>query len=364
MSKAIKNKNILISGFYGFGNAGDEAILYSMVSSFKKEMPDIAISVLSHKEITELKPFGVKFINRKNYFEIIAAMLKTSLFISGGGGLIQDITSVRSIKYYLGLINLAKLLGKKVLIYAQGIGPVITEEGKKRTKDTLNKVDSITIRDEYSKWLLGSLGVKQNNIEVTADPVLTLSGDADITDLCQKYGILPADINLGISIRPWRTDCTDALAEFLTELNKNRPDIKQYLLPFQLSQDLAECARLEKKLNHKVAIINEQLSTLQLLTLISKFNYIIAMRLHAAIMASVKNIPALGIVYDPKVKNFFSLTDLPSVELEEVSADLLKTNFDYIIKNEQDIKIKLKNNIEGLKTKADKNVEIVKQLLK
>lgn len=357
-------KNILISGFYGFGNAGDEAILYSMVSSFKKEMPDVNISIYSYKEINELKPFNVKFINRKNYFEIIAAMLKTDLFISGGGGLIQDITSVRSIKYYLGLIKLAKLFGKKVLIYAQGIGPIVTKEGKKLTKNILNKVDYITVRDEYSKELLAELGVKQDFIEITADPVLILSDKSNISDLLKKYDIDWKNINLGISIRPWKINYIDALAEFLTELNKNRPDIKQYLLPFQLSQDLAECINLQQKLKHKTIIIDEPLSTTRLLNLISAFDYILAMRLHAAIMASLSHIPVLGIVYDPKVKSFLSLAGMEALDIEKLDKDLLKNKFDYIINNSSNIKIKIKDNVEKLKAKAQKNVEAVKDMLK
>lgn len=358
-----KSKNIFISGFYGFGNAGDEAILYSMVSSFKNQMPDIEISILVNKEINELKNFGVKFISRQNYVAIIKAMLETDLFISGGGGLIQDITSIRSIEYYLGLINSAKLLGKKVIVYAQGIGPVTTPKGKKLTKNILNKVDYITVRDEYSKELLAELGVTQKNIEITADPVLALSGSVDVADLCKKYNISYENINLGLSIRPWKTNRTDVLAEFLTNLNKERPDIKQYLLPFQLSQDSDECLKLQAKLKHETILINECLSTMRMLTLISKFNYIIAMRLHAAIMAAVNNIPALGIVYDPKVKNFFSLAGLPSLELESLNTDLLKTKFDYIIKNNNEIKTTLKSNTLILKDKALRNVEVIKEIL-
>lgn len=357
------NKNILISGFYGFGNAGDEAILYAMVKSFKDALPDIGITVLSHKNIEELSPFNIKFVPRKNYFAIIKAMLGADLFISGGGGLIQDITSIRSIKYYLGLINLAKLLGKKTLIYAQGVGPVETAQGKKLTAKTLNKTDYITVRDEYSKNLLLELGVKEKLIEVTADPVLTLDKKADISDILNKYGLNDKNMKLGVSIRPWPGNHLPKIAEFLNLLNRKNPKIKQFLMPFQRSQDLEECKKLKSMLNHNAVIIDENLTTLRLLALISRFDCVIAMRLHAAIMAAVNCVPSLGLIYDPKVRNFFKLAQMPAIALDIINVNLLNENLKYLLEHGKEIKEKLKNNLIILKGKAEKNIEAVKMLI-
>ncbi|MFH1454257.1 MAG: polysaccharide pyruvyl transferase CsaB [Armatimonadota bacterium] len=364
MDNTYKNKNILISGFYGFGNAGDEAILYSMVTSFRKLMPEAGISVLSNGKIDELSDYNVNFVNRKNYFSILKAMFTTTLFISGGGGLIQDITSVRSIRYYLNLINLAKLFRKKVMVYAQGIGPVDTDEGKKLTSETLNRVDYITVRDEASKELLLNLGLNEKLIEVTADPVLMLEGQTDITNILSKYDINKDNVNLGIAVRPWGVDYLDKLASFLNNINKKYPDIKQYLLPFQLSTDLEQCLKLKEKLVFDAIVINEKLSTLQLLSLISNFNYMAAMRLHAAIMGAVNSIPSLGIIYDPKVKSFFELMNLPSVDIKRMELNLMDEKFDYLLKNNEQVKKNLKENVSSLKKKACKNNEIVMDLLK
>lgn len=358
------NKNILISGFYGFGNAGDEAILYSMVKSFKKELPDVTISVLSAAPIEELVPFGVNFVPRKNIFAIFKAMLKADLFISGGGGLIQDVTSLKSIKYYLGLINMAKLFGKKVLIYAQGIGPVNTPIGKKLARKTLNKADYITVRDEYSKEFLENLGLKNTLIEVTADPVVLLDEKKDITPLLNKYGISKTNINLGVSIRPWTVDYLPKVAGFLGELWKKHPEIRQYLIPFQISQDMEFCLKLQGMLSHKTEIISEKLNTQELVNLISNFDYVIAMRLHAAIMAAANNIPAVGLIYDPKVKSFFELVKLPAIGLSSLEGSLLNDKFEYLTQNKEKIKTALANIVSVLKGKAKRNVEVVKQLLR
>ncbi|PKP54929.1 polysaccharide pyruvyl transferase CsaB, partial [Candidatus Atribacteria bacterium HGW-Atribacteria-1] len=132
MKKSKTMAKIMISGYYGFNNTGDEAILKSMVGAFKEKIPQIKITVLSHNPLQTSRTYQVKAINRLHLISIICCLRNVNLFISGGGGLLQDSTGKGwSILYYLGLILAAKIVKAPVMIYAQGIGPVNKQINKK-----------------------------------------------------------------------------------------------------------------------------------------------------------------------------------------------------------------------------------------
>jgi len=115
---------VVISGYYGFGNVGDEAVLEALVSGLKKWFPACEITVLSALPQNPSTQNNTRTIYRYDLIEIFRAIQRSDLLISGGGTLLQDVTSRRSLWYYLGIILLAKCLNKKVVILAQGFGPI------------------------------------------------------------------------------------------------------------------------------------------------------------------------------------------------------------------------------------------------
>src|SRR5256712_6245074 len=131
----------------------------------------------------------------------LRALPGADLFISGGGSLIQDVTSARSALYYLGLLGLATVLARATVVYAQGIGPL--RRGWLRTLATgvLNRVTLITVRDEDSRRLLQELAVRRP-VQVVADPAFALEPvpAAEVRDL---VGV-PGAPRIGVALRPWR----------------------------------------------------------------------------------------------------------------------------------------------------------------
>ena len=115
--------NILISGYYGFDNIGDESILRTLVTSLRERIPNCSLTVLSHDPAATREKYGVEAVERMSPLAIARAVRRCDMLISGGGSLLQDVTSSKSLHYYLAIIRFAQLLGKKVLIYSQGIGP-------------------------------------------------------------------------------------------------------------------------------------------------------------------------------------------------------------------------------------------------
>ena len=131
------------------------------------------ITVLSAQPRTDNGRAWVRAVHRTRQ-QIVPALRRADLFISGGGGLLQDATSSRSLLYYLGLLRLARLLGCKTMVYANSIGPIRRQRNQRLTANILKKTDYITVRDQLSLQLLANLGVQGPPMKLTADPVLLL----------------------------------------------------------------------------------------------------------------------------------------------------------------------------------------------
>ena len=123
---AEDSKNVfLISGYYGFGNSGDEAILQAVYANIQSVMDgNVEISVLSNEPEETRRRYGYHTTHRFHFRSVLQAIRKCDVLVSGGGSLLQDRTSTRSLLYYLSIIYLSELMGKKVMLYANGIGPV------------------------------------------------------------------------------------------------------------------------------------------------------------------------------------------------------------------------------------------------
>ena len=118
--------DIVISGYHGFANSGDEALLWAILNTLKQKSPDISVTVLSKTPEETARDYGVKSVNRYNFFKIKKEMKQAKMLIFGGGSLLQDVTSSKSLKYYLMIIALAERCGLKTMLYANGIGFVMT----------------------------------------------------------------------------------------------------------------------------------------------------------------------------------------------------------------------------------------------
>ena len=165
--------HIVLSGYYGFDNVGDEAILLSIITALRKSQPDVVLTVLSNNPEKTAKTYDVQAVNRWQLKEISRVLKKADGFISGGGSLLQDQTGMKTIPYYCIIMRIAKFHKTPVFVYAQGMGPINHPLSRMITKSTLNKVAKITLRDEASKKLLEEIGVK-GAMKLVPDPVMGL----------------------------------------------------------------------------------------------------------------------------------------------------------------------------------------------
>lgn len=316
---------IVVSGYFGFNNIGDEAILMSFINSVKRDVKNVEITVLSKNPKETSETYGVKSIDRMNIIQILKELNRADLFVSGGGSLLQDVTSAKSLYYYLTLINIAKkICKKKVMIYAQGIGP-IQKSRQKYTATVLNTVDTITVRDKGSYEFLKFIGVNKN-ITLTADSVFLMPEADKKIDLKLLYNlnISRNKTNIAIVIRPWKEMDDKIKSEIIKFAQKiDTQKINLILLPFYFDADKKINLDIYEKISDKIFFVDKKLTIEEMLSVIANTDITISMRLHGLIFATLNLSYPLGISYDPKVKDFLSSMNLNCMDVEEINADKL-----------------------------------------
>lgn len=322
----------VICGAYGKGNAGDDAILMCMLRQLRMQDPDLPITVMTRDPQQTALLTGVSTIH---IFDILSAwrvMKKSSLYISGGGSLIQNATSNRSLLYYLFSIRQAKWAGCRVMIYGCGIGPVNGEENRKRTARILEtSVDLITLRDPESLRTLRSFGVTGPKTQVTADPALLMEGDDKAAvRILRSNGLDPEGRYCLFVLRPW--DVTrERLADIAAAADYCRE--KYGLMPLFYT---LEPGRDDEITRATAELVKAPCRVLPPVTdgtvlcgLIGRMELVVSMRLHALIFACAQQTKVAAISYDPKVTGFMNYLGSEScVELSDASGKAIKDMID------------------------------------
>lgn len=197
---------VVVSGYYGFGNTGDEAVLRGLITALRRA-GSVEITVLSGNPQETQALHGVEAVDRYSLAAIWKAFRRADLVISGGGGLLQDRTSARSSLYYLAVIVLAAAAGKPVYVYGQGVGPLRRRWLRRAAGAVLRRARGIGVRDEASRELLEACGIPASCVHVTADAAFALeTPDPEQTkQALEAIGVAPGEPLIGVVWR-WPLD--------------------------------------------------------------------------------------------------------------------------------------------------------------
>jgi polysaccharide pyruvyl transferase CsaB len=328
---------LLLSGYFGFGNLGDEAIFEAMVTALRKACPEVRLSALTH-DVTRAESFGVTSVPRKHFPSVLKALRSCDLLISGGGGLVQDSTGLGSVVYYLGMCRLARLLGVPTMFYSQGFGPVRSSVGKWMTRALANGISLITLRDQDSADEMKAMGVTRPPIRVTADPALLLEPPAPAEmakvlareELTTEVGRMESpngrNFSVGplvaVTVRPWPGLDVEALARNLEQFGESHK-ARYLVIPFHPDLDMAPSEELCRRLQGRARLVGANWSPAETAGLLRCCDMVVGMRLHSLILAAAANMPMIGLCYDPKVERFVRRAGAVPLRLEEVSSDKL-----------------------------------------
>lgn len=358
---------VLLSGYYGFGNIGDEAILASTVESLRKKHPGIEISVLSANPSETAVTHGVEAYDRMSPKGVTSGILWADLVVFGGGSLLQDDTSFRSLLYYLSIIFVSRALGKPVVVYANGIGPIRSLSGRLLTRAALSLVKRVTVRDPESERLLKRMGVSKP-VRVTADPAFLLSPPSPerARAILGEAGIDSSANLVWLALRPGK-----APDRFYASL--------VMAISFLRSKGYEPCFLVMQEGDAElVPVINEALLTAgqrpapsvtkasprEALGLLEKASFCLGMRLHTLILSARATVPFMGVEIDPKVGAFCRAAGCPVLPDPNGARNLdLVLELQRLMENRERLEKRLKENLPLFQGLAEGNVDMVLSVL-
>lgn len=330
-------KKILLSGYYGFDNAGDEAVLAALCQILTDRLGNVELVALSRQPAKTAAAYGIRAIDRWDKAALRAELRDAALFCSGGGSLLQDVTSVRSVWYYTSLMRLAQKQGVPTIVLAQGLGPLNTKLGRWLAGRALGGCRLLSWRDAASARLAAEiLPPERTNLPsyMVCDPVL-LWQPAHIGDEPAEPTEQAATPEKGkiaaLALRPWRTLQVAAAARLVRLLRQAA--YRPVLLPFHLGED----ERLAEQINAELAAQGDEPAEVwhcatpaEARAAVGRADLLLGMRLHSLIMAAAQGVPAAAFSYDPKVEALAKMLQMPLTyctadwQPEQIAAELQK----------------------------------------
>ncbi|MCA9800424.1 MAG: polysaccharide pyruvyl transferase CsaB [Cyanobacteria bacterium HKST-UBA02] len=320
----MKRDLIMVSGYYGFANLGDEAILEELIEELATLVDRDRIVVLSNNPESTRARFSVTSVNRWRLAEIVPLLGRTRLLVSGGGGLFQDTVSIKSVVYYAGLIFLARLRGARALVYAQGLGPLRGALARKLTAMAISRCAAVTVRDPSSQTLLESWGIPS---VLSADPVWRLKTTplpAEMAAALDDMRRLHSEgLFVGLSLRSSSGFGAAEAGKMADGLLESLP-VETILLPLVLQENqdrdlLALVSNRWTEAGRKTlefeSMVFARLLPSQWLEFIGSLDLVVGMRLHSLIMALSRGVPVVGLSYDPKVEHVMREFEQPFLNL-------------------------------------------------
>lgn len=306
------SKKVVVSGYYGFDNFGDDAILFVLCQKLKNIGAEI--SVLSANPEKTSKEFGVNSIKNFDIKKVVKKIIDSDMLISGGGSLLQDVTSFKSLLYYSFIIFTAILLKKDVIIFAQGIGPLNKKFSQILVRFLLKHARFVSVRDERSLSLMKQWSI---DAKLVYDPVFSL-----------KIPSVPKNFALGIQLRDFIT-MNDAFLDSLAEnVLKYFPNRKIELFIFQKKLDEQVSKRFMEFLKSKNPNVDVELiyytNKDKIFKRIAQLDYMIAMRFHAVIASLMAGIKTSAINYDIKVEKLAQEASIPLISMKSHRNDYKK----------------------------------------
>ena len=341
----------VISGYYGKGNGGDEALLMSLLQMLPSQIEPIVLSGNPRKTYEQ---YGVKTYHNRSGFAILEALRTSDIFIWGGGSLMQDVTSLASPIYYAGLMALAQKKGLKTVAWAQGIGPLNNPFTRWLTHQVLLGCTVVSVRDYKSAELLSKWHL---NALIAPDPVWGLTGKSVLGLADLPAPKVAVNLRSHPLLNPQRLKVlTQALIDFQKATNTCL-----LLVPFQASQDLEIARSIAEKLPGSHQIIQLE-NPRELKGVFKGVEMTIGMRLHSLIMAASEECKCFALSYDPKVDYLMEEIEIPGWDLAQLPTDpnVISTAWlEYFVNGEP----LLKDRIQSLTDRAFMHQDILKKLI-
>ncbi len=321
---------LLLIGYYGYENIGDEVLLSAILSSLKKQ-ENISCKVLTYNSKKTKEFHNIEVVSRSKNLHLLQEIKNADIVVVGGGSILQDATTSRSLYYYLAILFFAKLLRKRVYFLGNGIGPINKYFNKLLIKFLIPKIDGIISRDKEAYDEFVAYGAKRIEQGV---------------DLAYSYDFKPLDkhpVNKYVifSLRPWANidniiSVSISTIEYLIER-----DYDVFLMPMKSPDDTKVFDTVINSFSSdRLKVLSGDYD--ETIEYYSNCEFVIGMRLHSLIFSAIMNKPFIGLSYDPKVDSYVNqVLGKSPIDVQNICFDELKGEIDYLIDNYDEVKSKI-----------------------
>lgn len=295
-----------ILGYIGAGNLGDEAILSGTIKLL--DAYGHAAVAISHRPEETRRRHGIRAVDWRDLPGVWRLISEVDAFFLGGGSLLQDRTSLRSLLYYT-TVSLLAACRLPVIWWAMGVGPLERRLTRRLVRQAGRLARVVTVREEASRDLLGELGVPVT--AVVRDPAFLLPVPRTTPPRVRRLLVLPRPVR-GVDLFPW-------LARELLRFRQFGGEV--WLAPLQAGVDTAVCEEICRAVPARCLAHPETWEEFS--SVLASVDAVLSVRLHGLILAYLAGRPCLGVPYDPKVVAHAALLGLPLVPIGGALAELL-----------------------------------------
>lgn len=346
---------LLLAGYFGSGNIGDDAILMGFVEATRNKPYEMRTICGSAERL--MRNHGLVGIPKTDLAAIKAAIDDCDALVFPGGSIFQDVTSQRSVFYYAKLVDMAKKAKKKVIMLGQGVGPLTHFLGKRMAVGAFNQSDAVAVRDPGSVSTLKSIGYR-GNPRVTADMAFCLP-KPEMPAEGTSFGVANMK-TIGVSCRPVQGDknVVDVFGDLVRLLYQ--AGYVPVMLPMDEVEDRKLLDEIAKQHGGKVPELKGIQTPKQMQERVMRMEAIIAMRLHAGILAATVGVPAFMVSYDPKVTAFANMLGYPAPPMVQgATAQRLFDGFQGFIKDRERLAASLERRRAELSEAAKGNIAVL-----
>ncbi len=381
-------RTVVLAGYYGFGNTGDEAILASILKGLRRRAPGTVFVVVSGDPEATKSRHGVDAVGWRDLPALSSCVARSDVVLVGGGGLFQDYWGLDTkslltprhgeIAFYAGPVVLAALARKPALLYGLGFGPLSSPEARRYARAVADAAVHVSVRDDASRELLRAAGVPEARITVTTDPAFALEPAADApspADLCRAAGVEPRGPILGVALRPWslgveqaawESEVAAALQGFLDETGGTVLFVPFEKSPWTGKDDFEQAARIAAALpaRDRAAVLGEPRPPREVAAILSGCDLALGMRLHSLVFAAMGGVPVVGLSYDPKVTALLSrLGRLDAIPLSKATSRAVLEALTRALAERMRISAELRQAAAKLKALAEEDLDRAARLI-
>jgi polysaccharide pyruvyl transferase CsaB len=319
-----RRKKVIISGFYGARNTGDELILRAVTEGVCRALGDVQFFVASERPDAVERLHAHQAFRRGKISAVDPEVATASAVVLGGGGLWQDYNFVRaggvksaldgtaiSLGGFAKLPLLARMYGRPFHVFGMGVGPLSHRHAKQFLRFLGEQAQSIVVRDRDSQQALEAIPDWTKPVEYVPDAVYGLElGEPRIPEIFEQFE--SGCRILAVNLRRWRgaDECRlyENIARALEQVAR-RHDCALVGVPMQGggSQDEFVLKRVFAMIRgpRPAVVLDWTEEFEELYGALRASHGLLAMRLHACLLGHRLGIPTVGIEYDPKVRLHF-----------------------------------------------------------